>query len=99
MVVNLCCPKKDWFAPLGDVDVGKVVGLQASLQWVSDSSEFSCIISACRQLLKNSFHNSYIEFNRRQVNGVAHELVQAAPLNPSSHIIDDTPSCILSHFS
>jgi len=32
---------------------------------------------------------------RIQVNRVTHELVQAAPLNLSSHTIDDTPSCIL----
>ena len=91
--------KTDWFAPLCDVDVGAVVGLHTSLEWISnlqfdnvdfaydckrvvdhvnvdvdDNSEFDCIIDACRRLLRNSFQNSHVEFNRRQVNGVAHEL-------------------------
>ena len=61
---------------------------------VDVSSEFGCIISACTRFLKNSFQNSHVEFNRRQSNGVAHELAQEGPLNASSHIIDDAPSCI-----
>jgi hypothetical protein len=58
------------------------------------SSEFGCIISACKQLLVDRFHNSYVEFNRRHANRVAHKLAQAALSNPSPHIIDDLPSCI-----
>jgi len=61
---------------------------------VDDSSEVGCIISTCRRLLHNSFLNSHVEFNRRQVNEVAYELAQASPLNPNAHIIDDAPSCI-----
>jgi hypothetical protein len=59
---------------------------------INVSSEFGCIISVCRRLLVNSFQNSYVEFNRRQMNEVAYELAQAAPFNP--HVIDDVPSCI-----
>ena len=63
--------------------------------YVDDDSELGCIISACKQLLVNSFQNSNVEFNRRQANEVAHELAQRALFNPSSHIIDDdVPSCI-----
>ena len=62
--------------------------------YVDDNSEFGCIIVACRRLLHNSFQNSHFEFNRRQVIGVTHKLTHAALLNPSSHVIDDAPSCI-----
>jgi len=61
---------------------------------VDENSEFGGIISACRRLLLNNFHNSRVEFNKRQVNEVAHELAQTTPLNPSSLIIDDALSCI-----
>ena len=61
---------------------------------IADHSEFNCIISACRQLFIDSFQNSYVEFNRRQANGVAHELAQVAPSHASSHVYDDVPSCI-----
>jgi len=61
---------------------------------VYDINEFGCIISACRYLLRNSFQNSHVEFNMRQVNGVTHELAQTTPLNPSPYIIDDAPLCL-----
>jgi len=61
---------------------------------LDDSSEFGCIITACKQLLQNRFQNFHVEFNRRQANRVAHELAQAALSNPSPHIIDDVPTCI-----
>jgi len=61
---------------------------------LDDSSEFKCIITACKQLLEYRFHNSHVEFNRRQANRVAHELAQAALSNPSPHIIDNVPTCI-----
>ena len=61
---------------------------------LDESSEFSCIITACKQLLVDKFQNSHVEFNRRQANRVAHELAQAALSNPSPHIIDDVPTCI-----
>lgn len=61
---------------------------------VDDNSEYGCIISICRRLLQNSFQNYNVEFNRRQVNGIAHKLTQIVPLNHSSYIIDDAPSCI-----
>jgi len=41
-----------------------------------------------------NFQNSHVEFNRRQANEVAHELVKVDPSHASSHIYDDTPSCI-----
>jgi hypothetical protein len=61
---------------------------------IDDNSEYGCIISACRQLLINSFQNSLVEFNRRQVNEIVHEIAHAAPFNPSYHVLDDVPSCI-----
>jgi len=41
---------------------------------LDDSSEFGCVITACKQLLENRFQNSYVEFNMRQEYRVAHEL-------------------------
>ena len=61
---------------------------------LDDSSEFECIITACKQLLEDRFQNSHVEFNRRQANRVAHELTQATLSNPSPHIIDEVPTCI-----
>ena len=61
---------------------------------IDDSSEFGCIISACKQLLVDRFQKSHVEFNRRQANRVAHELAQEALSNPSPHTIDDVPTYI-----
>jgi len=49
-----------------------------------DSSELGCIIQACRQLFDCNFQNSHVEFNRRQANGVTHELARVAPSHASS---------------
>jgi len=111
--------KTNCFSPLCGVDVGEVVGLHTTLQWMAalhydnvdfdldskrvvnhfksniiDHSEFVCIISACRQLFIDSFQNSHVEFNRRQVNEVTHELAQVALSHASSHVYDDVSSCI-----
>lgn len=64
------------------------------LSSLDDSNEFGCIITACKQLLKDRFQNSHVDFNRRQANRVAHELAQAALSNPSPYIIDDVRTCI-----
>ena len=61
---------------------------------LDDSSEFGCIITACKQLLVDRFQNSHVESSRRQANKVAHELAQAALSNPSPQVIDDVPTCI-----
>jgi len=61
---------------------------------LDDSSEFGCIITACKQLLVDKFQNSHVEFNRRQANRVTHELAQAALSNPNPHIINDVLTCI-----
>jgi len=58
-----------------------------------DSSELGCI-QACRQLFDCDFQNSHVEFNRRENNGVAHELARVASSHASSHIYDDVLSCI-----
>jgi len=63
---------------------------------VDNDSEFGCIMSACRQMFENSFQNSHVEFNMRQVNGVTHELAKVAPYNASSHVYDNVSSCISS---
>ena len=61
---------------------------------LEDSSELGCIIHACRQLYAYNFHNSCVEFNRRQANWIAHELAHVALSQESSHVYDDVPSCI-----
>jgi hypothetical protein len=61
---------------------------------VDDDSELGCIITACRQIFQDGFQNSHVEFNRRQVNGVAHELARVTPFDHSPTIYDDVPSCI-----
>ena len=61
---------------------------------LSDSSELGCIIQVCRQLFDCNFHDPHVEFNRRQANGVAHELARVSPSHASSHVHDDVPSCI-----
>jgi len=45
-------------------------------------------------LFENSLQNSYVEFNRRQTNEIAHKLAQVTPCHDSSHICYDLPSCI-----
>ena len=60
-----------------------------------DNNELGCIMSARKQLLVNRFQNSHVEFNKRQANGVTHELAQTTLSNPSPHVIDDLPLCIL----
>ncbi|KEH41593.1 hypothetical protein MTR_1g052605 [Medicago truncatula] len=42
----------------------------------------------------NVIFRTHVEFNRRQANGVAHELARVAPSHASSHVYDDVPSCI-----
>jgi len=59
-----------------------------------NSSELGCIIQACKQLFDYNFQSSHVKFNRRQANGVAHELARVAPSYTSSNIYDDVPSCI-----
>ncbi|KEH41933.1 hypothetical protein MTR_1g057740 [Medicago truncatula] len=61
---------------------------------IEDNSEFDCIISACINLFHNKYQNSYVKFNRRQVNEVVHKLAHVALSHASSHIYTDVPSCI-----
>jgi len=60
----------------------------------NDLSEFGCIISSCRSLLRNLFSNSRVEFVRRQANGVAHILAREATRSASPAIYYDIPACI-----
>ena len=60
----------------------------------NDLSEFGCIISSCRSLLRNLFSNSRAEFVRRQANGVAHILAREATRSASPAIYYDIPACI-----
>lgn len=46
----------------------------------NNSIDFGNIIIHCRQLITNYFHDSKVQFSRRQVNRVAYELAQAAQL-------------------
>ena len=63
---------------------------------LEDGNEFGCIMYACKQLFEINFQNSHVEFNRRQANGIAHELARVAPSHASSHVYDNVRSCISS---
>jgi len=39
-------------------------------------------------IVENSFQNFHVEFNRRQVNRIVHQLAQTTPLYPNPYIID-----------
>ena len=56
---------------------------------LDDSSEFGCIINACKHLLENRFQNSHVEFNMKQANRVAHELAHVASYNVGCHTYYD----------
>jgi len=61
------------------------------------SHNLESITVGLKPLINQFFLNysiSFFEFNRRQVNGVAHELARVAPSEPRPHIYDDVPSCI-----
>jgi len=45
-------------------------------------------------LFCHPFHNSMVEFSRRQANKIAHELAQEAPLNTCFNLFIDGPLCI-----
>ena len=59
-----------------------------------DSTEFGAIINNCKIMFNHLYENSSIEFVRRQTNGVAHELVKAATLSVSFHILVTPPHSI-----
>lgn len=48
-------------------------------------------MSAGRELFQDSFQNSHIEFNKRKVNGVVHELTRVVLSDPSFNIYDYVP--------
>lgn len=50
----------------------------------NDDTNFGSIIIHCRQLFINYFHNSKVEFSRRQINRVVHQLVKAVMLEAST---------------
>jgi hypothetical protein len=56
------------------------------------------IVVNCRQLFTSSFHDSKVEFSRRQANRVAHELAKVALLDAGSQTFDDVPPCIYDLF-
>ena len=56
--------------------------------------EFGCIIDVCRQLFYIRFQNYHVDFNMRQINGVAHKLAHVTSYNPNPHTYDDVSSCI-----
>jgi ribonuclease HI len=65
---------------------------------VNTITDLGSIVADCRQLFTSSFHNSKVEFSRRQANRVAHELAKAALLQAGSHTFDDVPPCIYDLF-
>ncbi|AES81976.1 hypothetical protein MTR_7g103930 [Medicago truncatula] len=55
----------------------QLYNLDFALDFKNVVDSFGCIISAYRQMFHNSFKNSHVEFNMRQINGVARELIRA----------------------
>jgi hypothetical protein len=70
------------------------VTVDSFLSTRNDLSEFGCIISSCRSLLRNLFSNSRVEFVRRQANVVAHTLAREATCSTSSAVYYEIPTCI-----
>lgn len=79
-----------------DDEITEAFGLHTTLKWTLDLQlynldfaldfknvvdSFGCIISAYRQMFHNSFKNSHVEFNMRQINGVARELIRLVLYN------------------
>jgi len=60
----------------------------------SDVTEFGSIITACRELFSLYFHNSRVEFVRRQANSAAHALARETISLASPAIYYVIPSCI-----
>jgi hypothetical protein len=59
-----------------------------------DITEFGSIIDNAIQLCNSYLTNSHVEFIRRQVNTVAHELAKADTSSSSFRIFDEIPGCI-----
>ncbi|GAU17355.1 hypothetical protein TSUD_232310 [Trifolium subterraneum] len=59
-----------------------------------DESVFGDIIKDCKHVFNSYFTNSHVEFIRRQVNGVAHNLAKVAPSLANFRIHTDIPTCI-----
>jgi hypothetical protein len=60
-----------------------------------DISEFGQVMADARRLFSSSFTNSRVEFNRRQVNEVAHVLARVAPFSSSFTIYIDVPIVLI----
>lgn len=61
---------------------------------VNHATDLGSIVSHCRQMFTNFFHDSKVEYCRRQANKVVHELAHAALLEASFQTYDDVPPCI-----
>ena len=60
-----------------------------------DHTNFCSIISYRRQLFRNNFHNSKVEFSKRPTNSNVHELAQVSLLKVSPKLFDEVPPYIL----
>jgi len=58
-------------------------------------SEFGAILEECKRCRNVYFENSTVEFNRRQVNEVAHTLARKALFLASPQVFNDVSLCIL----
>jgi len=58
-------------------------------------SEFGAILKDCKRCCNVYFKNSKVEFNRRQVNEVAHTFAREALFLTSPQVFNDVPLCIL----
>jgi hypothetical protein len=61
---------------------------------ITNYREFGQVMTTTRRLFNSSFTNSRVEFNKRQVNGVAHALAPVVPYSVSPAIYIDVPPCI-----
>lgn len=59
-----------------------------------DVIEFKAIIDLCRALFGHIYESSSVEFIKRQVNEVVHELAKAVTLSASFQILIDILNCI-----
>jgi len=92
------CEALQWVMVLGlhnmDFSLDSKLVVDAVNSTVSNYSDFGSVISHCRQLLNINLHNSKVEFSRRQANGMAHALAQAALLDASPQTFIEIPHCI-----
>jgi len=92
------CEALQWMAELGmdnmDFSLDSKLVVDVVTTNNSSNTHFRSIISHCRHLLNTHFTNTKVEFSRRRVNKVTHELTHAISLEASSQLVINVPPCI-----